>query len=371
MIDCRRFLSQFHKQNLTFFAGVPDSLLKDFCACLTANGSNISCANEANAIALATGYHLASSNVGVCYMQNSGLGNAYNALASLTHPDVYSIPVLLLIGWRGEPGKTDEPQHLVQGRITLPTLDLLGIDHAIMSDDFDTASAQLIEAVAYMSRHQAPYALIVRPNIFEPFAGPDEKVDTDLLSRESALEAVVSLLPPEARTVATTGKLSRELAELRASGPNDADADFLTVGSMGQASSIALGVALHTPARPVFCLDGDGAALMHLGAWAAIGYQAPANFKHILFNNSVHDSVGGQATAGPEVDFLAVAKATGYRWTGRATSAEEIKTAIKSMLTEPGPCLLEIKIAKGAQADLGRPSTTPCENKQRFMSGLK
>lgn len=370
MIDCREFLSLLHNHELSFFAGVPDSLLKDFCACLSDHDLEITCANEGNAVGLVAGYHLATGKIGVCYLQNAGLGNSLNPLISLTHSDVYAIPLLLLVGWRGEPGTDDEPQHIAQGKITLPTLDLLGIDHSVLSPEPDQAAEQVARAVAYMSEREAPYALIVGRDIFREYATDKQSELSDLLTREAALRVLVSVLPPDARTVATTGKLSRELFELRASSGQSHAQDFLTIGSMGHASSIALGLALHRPERPVFCLDGDGAALMHLGALATIGSQAPPNFHHIIFNNGVHDSVGGQATAGPSVDFPAIARACGYCWSERARTADDIQTGMNAMLTTAGPTMLEILVKRGSRKELGRPARKPTENKQEFMSGL-
>jgi len=370
MIDCLEFLELLRNHELNIFAGVPDSLLRDFCACLSDYDLAITCADEGNAVALAAGHYLATGEIGVCYFQNSGLGNAYNPLVSLTHPDVYSIPVLLLIGWRGGPGMKDEPQHVVQGKITLPTLDLLGIRQAVLSPDISETTEIVSEAVVYMKTTNSPYALVVRSHTFENYDICEAAEPSGLLTREAALRVFISVLPPEARLVATTGRLSRELFELRDSYDGDHGRDFLTVGSMGHASSIALGIALHQPDRPVFCLDGDGAALMHLGAMATIGTRAPGNFYHILFNNGVHESVGNQPTAGPGVDFPAIALACGYKHAVRATGADEIRNRAKEMLTSPGPTFLEITINTGSRENLGRPTTNPRDNKTEFMNGL-
>lgn len=371
MINSREFLDLLRRHDLTFFAGVPDSLLKDFCGCLNEQGLEITCANEGNAVALAAGYHLASGRIGVCYFQNAGLGNAFNPLASLAHPEVFSVPQLLLIGWRGEPSTIDEPQHQVQGRVTLPTLDLLGIDYAILSSEPNQAAQQVAEAVAYMNDHSSPYALVVKRGIFAEHDLAVNGNQKNLASREAALGEVILAFGSTTRLIATTGKLSRELFELRTATNQGHASDFLTVGSMGHASSIALGIALQRTDQPVACLDGDGAALMHLGALATIGSQAPTNFHHVLFNNGVHDSVGGQVTSGPEVDFPAVAGACGYHWVGRALTCNEIKDRIEEMLTIPGPTFLDVPVKKGARRDLGRPTCDPKTSKREFMNGLQ
>ncbi len=370
MIGCAEFLNNLQKHEFDFFAGVPDSRLKHFCACLEETGHGLTCANEGNAVAAAAGHYLATGKAGVCYFQNSGLGNAYNPLVSLAHADVYAIPMLLIIGWRGEPDTADEPQHIVQGRITLPTLDLLGIEYAVLPDNAADAERVITEASGHLKRVGSPYALVVKGDTLEPYPRPSAPPMGDKLTRESALEELLTVLPEATRLVATTGKLSRELYELRVQRGEDHSRDLLTVGSMGHASSIALGVAIGQPGRQVLCLDGDGAALMHLGAMATIGRCGPGNFGHVLFNNGVHESVGGQVTCGPDIDFCAVAKASGYRSTATATSLDEIATWIKQLEAGPGPALLEIKIVPGSRANLGRPTTTPKDNKSEFMGNM-
>jgi phosphonopyruvate decarboxylase len=369
MIRPSDFLRLLKERQLDFFAGVPDSRLRDFCTCLEQDDCGTICANEGNAIATTAGYYLSTGRAGVCYFQNSGLGNAFNPLVSLAHSDVYAIPMLLLIGWRGEPGVADEPQHLAQGKITLPTLDLLGIGYAVLPDNIDEAERAVSSAVNQMNRTSSPFALVVKKGTFEPYPQPVTTCRVEPFTREAALKILVSALPESARMVATTGKLSRELFEFRAESGEDHCRDFLTVGSMGHASSIALGIAAGQPLRPIVCLDGDGAALMHMGAMATIGENTPNNFAHVLFNNGVHESVGGQPTCSPDVDFCAVAVACGYRSAAVATKPDEVSAWAEKVTSHNGPAFLEIRIASGSRDDLGRPTSSPQDNKTEFMNG--
>jgi phosphonopyruvate decarboxylase len=370
MINPRQFVELLNRFGLTFFAGVPDSLLKSFCRELEGGSDAHTAANEGNAVAMAAGYHLATGHIAVCYMQNSGLGNAFNPLMSLAHPEVYSIPILLLVGWRGAPGVSDEPQHRAQGKATADTLKTLGIDHAILPDTLEAAEAVLTEALATLTSTSKPFAFLVRKNTFEPSAVEPKSPDDSILSREAALHIVISKTPAEARFVATTGMLSRELFELREIDRSGHARDFLTVGSMGHASSIALGLALNSPERTVVCLDGDGAALMHMGALATIGAEGPPNLYHIIFNNGAHDSVGGQATVARKIDLSGVARACGYRSVWRVATPEELAVALGSIFKQPGPALIEILVGRGARDNLGRPTSTPRKNKADFMNGM-
>ncbi len=322
-------------------------------------------------MALAAGHYLATGKAGLVYMQNSGLGNAVNPLLSLTDPAVYSVPVLMLIGWRGEPGIRDEPQHLRQGLVTLPLLETLGIKYARLSPSDEDASKVVAAAAQQMHSDHAPCALIVSKNIFGPYRGSSDQGNPYPLTREEAAGIVLSDLDPSSPVVATTGKLSREIYEYREAEGRGHAGDFLNVGSMGHASQIALGIALRKPEREVFCLDGDGAVLMHMGALAVTGSSGAKNFRHIVFNNGAHDSVGGQPTAGFMIDLPAVAGACGYRLTGRAESRAEILGHLRAFKDCRGPCLLEIRVRRGARADLGRPGMSPRENKAGFMKYLR
>jgi phosphonopyruvate decarboxylase len=373
MIDCAEFFPLLAAQGIEHFSGVPDSLLKDFCAYVTDHapaGRHIITANEGAAIALATGHHLATGGIGLVYLQNSGLGNTINPLTSLTDPAVYSIPVLLLIGWRGEPGVHDEPQHVKQGAITLAQLDTLGIPHAILPDSPDAARVTLDAAVKTMRETSAPFALVVRKGTFAPYKLRNKVPDAHELTREQAIVAILGQLDGRAVVVSTTGMTSREVYEYRVNSGGGAGQDFLTVGCMGHASQIALGIALARPERDVVVLDGDGALLMHMGSLAIIGSQHPANFRHVVLNNAAHDSVGGQPTVAGTMDLPAIARACGYRDAFTISKAEDIQAGIRRMREGDGPTFVEVLVNKGARADLGRPKRSPIENKRAFMEAL-
>ena len=370
MLSPQKIYGLFLQHQLEFFTGVPDSLLKDFCAYVADNTpleKNIITANEGNAIALAAGYHLATGKIGVVYLQNSGWGNCVNPLTSLVDPQVYSIPLLLLIGWRGEPGKKDEPQHKKMGKVMLETIKSLEIPYSILPETMAEAEKVVEEAIGYATTHSAPYAIIVREGTFESYKLQNNKQITFQLNREQAIRFVVPLLNSDDIIVSTTGKISRELFELRKELQQGHDKDFLTVGSMGHASSIALGIVLQKPGRMVYCFDGDGAVIMHMGAFATIGKLQPRNFKHIIFNNFAHDSVGGQPTAADVVEFRSIAQSCGYRASFLAETADQITECMKKIKIMEGPVLLEIRCNKGARENLGRPTRTPPENKQDFM----
>tara|TARA_Y100000310_G_C20697653_1_gene826848 strand:- start:688 stop:1818 length:1131 start_codon:yes stop_codon:yes gene_type:complete len=369
-IKCNQFYDILIENNIDFFTGVPDSLLKNFCSYMTDNTTpekNIIAANEGNAIALAAGYNLATSKFGLVYMQNSGEGNAINPLTSLTDPDVYSIPVLLLIGWRGEPGIKDEPQHKKMGKITLKLLDTLGIPYSILNKDYDNT---IKTAIDHMKKNKSPYALIAKKGIFSEYKMRDQINFKFELNREGALKIIVPILETNDIIVSTTGKTSRELFELRKSLGMDLDNDFLTVGSMGHSSSIALGIALPKSDKNVYCFDGDGALIMHMGALSIIGQLSPKNLKHIVFNNYAHDSVGGQPTSSKNINIPDIALANGYKNAYSVNSKEQLIEKINMIKDMDGPILLEIKINKGARENLGRPTSSPIENKEAFVKNL-
>ena len=362
-------VSDFYKalehQNIRFFCGVPDSLLKDFCAYITDNlppQQNIITANEGNAIALATGYHLATNKTACVYMQNSGLGNCVNPLLSLADEEVYKIPMLLIIGWRGEPNVKDEPQHIKQGKVTLSLLETMGIEYRILESMQDVNWV-----LSEIKRTNKPAALVIRKGTFETYKLKDKKSDCSDLSREEAIEQVVSMLDEKSLIISTTGMVSRELYEVRERNGEGHQKDFLTVGSMGHSSSIALGIALQKPDRNIYCFDGDGALLMHMGASAVIASLRPVNFRHILFNNEAHDSVGGQPTVAGFIKFESWAKSVGYAFAKTVHNTQELKSVFSEFTEARGPAFLEIKVKKGARPDLGRPKEKPQENKRLFM----
>lgn len=374
MIDPRKFVECLQSNNVDFFTGVPDSLLKEFCACLEQvpqAGRHIISANEGGAVALALGYHLATGKIPLVYLQNSGLGNIINPLLSLADAEVYSVPLLLVIGWRGETGVHDEPQHKKQGRVMLSMLDAMEIPYSIVGPEVNAAEVALSDALTYVQKHSAPFALVIKKGTFSTFTGEKRDTVSFELTREAAIQQVLEFLDERAVVVSTTGMASREVYEYRVKKGLGHEREFLTVGGMGHASQIALGVALQRPDRSVYCLDGDGALLMHMGALPIAGALKPENFKHIVLNNGAHDSVGGQPTVGLRIDILGIARACSYRLVLQAETPQELQASLKELQQSKGPCLLEIRIRRGARKDLGRPATTPVENKHAFMKFIQ
>jgi phosphonopyruvate decarboxylase len=375
MIEAQLFYELLTRGGVRFFAGVPDSLLKSFCAYIAdhADAAHHSIAvNEGAAIALAAGYHLATGEVPLVYMQNSGIGNATNPLLSLADEDVFRIPMLLAIGWRGRPLEHDEPQHKKQGKVTLPLLEAMGIPCMVVSEYADECRSQLEACLRSLREKNSPHALVIRSGVFAPYALRTKEPDPGELSREEAIAIVLDASPPEGIYFSTTGMASRELYEIRERLGQGHEKDFLTVGSMGHASQIALGAALQRPDLSVTVLDGDGALLMHLGALAAIGCAKPVNFLHIILNNGAHDSVGGQPTLGLKIDIPAIAKACGYGEAKTATNAAELRAALaEKPRAGAGPALLEIRVRRGARGDLGRPRSAPEENKNALMRHIR
>ncbi|MBS5528544.1 MAG: phosphonopyruvate decarboxylase [Prevotella sp.] len=374
MIRPEYFYNTLRGMGIDFYTGVPDSLLKDICAYITDHAdrkNNIIAANEGGAVGLAAGYHLATGNIPVVYMQNSGLGNTVNPLMSLTDSDVYRIPVLLVIGWRGEPGVHDEPQHVKQGKTTLPLLDAMEIRHEIMSGDEAELEKQLAGGVRYMKETGRAFALVVKKGTFGKYKLQNGTHNPYTMEREEAIKAVAGAMDVKDIVVSTTGKISRELFEHRTATGEGHSRDFLTVGSMGHASQIALGIALNRPERNVYCFDGDGAAIMHMGGMGIVASMLPGNFYHIVFNNGAHDSVGGQPTIGFGIDLPKIAAGCGYKTVMSVATRSELDTILPTLTTLPAPLLLEIKVKKGSRDDLGRPTTTPVENKEALMSFLE
>lgn len=373
MISPKFFIERLQQAGIEFFAGVPDSLLKNMCAYITDHFDdkhNIIAANEGGAVALSAGYHLATGKVGCVYMQNSGEGNAVNPLASLTDRDVYHIPLLLIIGWRGRPGVHDEPQHVKQGKITTALLDVMGITYEVLAKDEVTAGKQIETAVHSIHETGDVYALVVEKDTFDSYTLQNTKVSEYTMSREDAIRTVAASIPANAIIVSTTGMISRELFEYRTAMGQGHERDFLTVGSMGHASQIALGIALQHPERKVYCFDGDGASIMHMGNMAIVGSKRPDNYVHIIFNNGAHDSVGGQPTVGFDIDLVEIAYAMHYKHAVCVCTPEQLKEALDNMYID-GLQLIEIKVKKGNRKDLGRPTTTPVQNKEALMSFLK
>ncbi|PSN30741.1 hypothetical protein C0J52_21645 [Blattella germanica] len=307
-LDPGDFYREIKNIGISFFCGVPDSLLKDFCSYVATNekqSSHVITANEGNAIGLAAGYHLATGNISLVYLQNSGLGNVVNPLVSLAAPEVYAVPMLLLIGWRGEPGKRDEPQHMVQGEITAGLLDTLGIPYSPLPDYIEGARKTLNKAKEYMEGHSSPYALLVKRQTFLPYK-LSKPPAVHPMSREMALKVIVDSLHDRDIVVSTTGMMSRELFEHRVVREQGHERDFLTVGSMGHASTIALGIALNKPKRQ-----------------------------------------------------------------GRiAETIDDLRAGIHWLEMTSGPVVLEVRVHQGSRKDLGRPTRSPIQNKADFMNFL-
>lgn len=359
-------------QSFDFFAGVPDSQLRELCSWLYdrygISKRHIIAANEGNAVALAAGYHLATGKVPVVYLQNSGLGNIVNPVASLLNDRVYGIPCLFIVGWRGEPGVHDEPQHVFQGEITLPQLEMLNIPAFVI--DKTTAQEQVkskLEEYKALFAQGRQAAFVVRKGALE-YEGGAVYGNSYILGREAAVGYILEACGKDP-VVSTTGKISRELYELREKHGGH-EHDFLTVGSMGHCSSIALGIALQKPECRVWCIDGDGAALMHMGAMALIGANRPPNLIHIVLNNRAHESVGGMPTATGVMNFPDVARACGYPAASSADTPEALKRALEAARTGNRLAFIEVKCALGSRDDLCRPRTAPAENKAAFMAAL-
>jgi len=371
MIDANAFLALLQSHGVGFFAGVPDSLLSPLSAQLLETvpaDRHIIAANEGSALALVAGYHLATGAVGCAYMQNSGLTNAISPLTSLLDAEVYSVPALLVIGWRGEmvAGKQlkDEPQHAKMGRITLDLLSCLEIPHAVLHAEAEDV-AECVERILACARTQSrPVALVVRQGTFSGDAAA-ATASPCALTREEALAAVIGALPDDAVVVSTTGKVSRELYELRVARGEQSYGDFLTVGSMGHALQIASGVALARPEKTVVCIDGDGALIMHMGGLATSA--ALPNLVHIVMNNGAHESVGGQPTNGFLIDMPGLARACGYAAAWRACETGEVARAVAQALSARRSSFVEIRTSATSRHDLSRPKGSPREAKRVFM----
>lgn len=375
MINVADFYEFLADNGIDYFTGVPDSQLKAFCDFITlkyGTGKNhIIAPNEGNAVALAAGYHIATGNTGLVYMQNSGLGNAVNPITSLTDLEVYGIPIVYLIGWRGQPGVKDEPQHVKQGKITLELLETLGINYFIIKketklEELKNAYKNTMETTL---KNGKSVAFVVEKDAFEA-DGKFEDNNNNELTREEAIKAIADSVEEASIIVSTTGKASRELFEYREKNNFGHEKDFLTVGSMGHASMIGLSIAENSN-KKVVCIDGDGAMLMHTGAAALIGSRKPENYLHILINNGAHETVGGMPTISYKIDWQNAVKSFGYTNAYKASSIAEIEHYIKSAQGTKGPVLLEIMTNAQSRMDLTRPNIKPIDNKINIMNYLK
>ena len=373
MIDPKYFFNALKNEGIENFCGVPDSLLKDICAYISDNTEDCNhmiTANEGSAIALAAGQYISSGRPSLVYMQNSGFGNAVNPLLSLADKDVYSIPMLVMIGWRGEPGVKDEPQHVKQGFIMESLLQSCDLNYYIIDDKSHDIDLIINAAVKRSLSECAPVILLVRKNTFAKYRLKEAQSNLSNLTREEAIKAVIGSSSKDDIIVSTTGMASRELYEIRISNKQPHSNDFLTVGSMGHASMIALGIAQRTT-KNVYCIDGDGSAIMHLGNMSSVGQSNRNNYIHILLNNAAHDSVGGQPTLAGKIDLSEVASACGYKSVKTVNNAKDIELNINNFFNLDGPHLLQVKICKGSRSDLGRPKSSPAENKKLLMSTIK
>lgn len=361
-------------QEYGFFAGVPDSQLQPLCNYLMKTygigRDHLIAANEGGCVAVAAGYHLATGEIPVVYLQNSGLGNIVNPVVSLLNDRVYGIPMIFIVGWRGEPGVHDEPQHIYQGEVTLKLLADMDIASFVIGKD--TNEQQLtdwLHASGDLLKSGKSIALVVKKGALA-FA---EKVcyeNAYALPREEIIRRIARAAGEDV-IVSTTGKASRELFEIREQMGQGHELDFLTVGSMGHASSIALGIALQKPKMRIWCVDGDGAALMHMGAMALIGQNKPENLVHLVLNNAAHETVGGMPTVAGGLDWPMIAKACGYEKAVSVASFPALDVVLERAKTEKGAVFIEVKTALGSREDLGRPTTTAKENKEAFMRYLK
>ena len=358
-----------------FYTGVPDSQLKALCNYLMDRYGidpkhHIIAANEGNSTALAAGYYLATGKIPVVYMQNSGEGNIINPVASLLNDKVYAIPVIFIIGWRGEPGIHDEPQHIYQGEVTVKLLEDMDIKPFIISKE--TTEEEVEAAMAGFRGVLAAgkdVAFVIRKDTLTD-APKVEYKNSNTMIREEIIRHIVKA-SGEDPIISTTGKASRELFETRVSNGQSHKYDFLTVGSMGHSSSIAFGVAINKPEQRIWCIDGDGAVLMHMGSMAIIGANKPENLIHVVINNGAHETVGGMPTIAGEIDLVAIAKACGYPSAVCVDSFDALDAELENAKGRNELSLIEVKCSIGAREDLGRPTTTTHENKESFMEYLR
>ena len=367
-------LKHVEERGIDTIAGVPDSTLKQFCDGIQNYKGALAhyvTANEGAAVGVAIGSFLASGKPACVYMQNSGIGNAVNPLASLANGDVYGVPILFIVGWRGEPGVKDEPQHVFQGKITCELFDTLDVPyHVVDKDTTDEEMRQILDEAFAALGENRQYAIIVKKGTFEkeePFVWKNG----NQMVREAVLGRILEILPEDAVIVSTTGKISRELYEQSNQINGNHDHIFMTVGGMGHASMIAFGIAQKRPDKKVLCIDGDGAVLMHMGALPFIASQAPANFYHIVINNQAHESVGAMPTGCQQADFARIAGAAGYVRSEKLVSMEALDQIAEAIKKEKGPILFEIPVSLDARADLGRPKESARENKEEFMKFLE
>jgi len=374
MISCQDFFNILKENGFTFFTGIPDSTFKNFMKFIMDNDGkclqNVVACNECEAIALSAGYYLATKRIGIVYMQNSGLGKAVNPLTSLCDPEVYAIPMLLMIGWRGEPKKKDAPQHKKMGRITLSLLDTLEIPYAVLKADLNQIKKDVNDAIEYFNRSKGPYAFIVRKDFFRDYDMKTALKNNYELTREEAISIVMAQSGENDVIISTTGFTSREVYEYRENRKKDHFKSLYNIGSMGCASSIALSIAIQKPNKRTIIFDGDGAAIMQMGAFTTIGKYTPINLVHIIFNNRIHETTGGQPTNSEAINFLQIALACNYKEGRVVNSKEELLKAFIESKTKEGPIIIVINVRKGFRANLKRPKQDPKDYKENFINFL-
>ena len=375
MIGADLFVDEIEKLGIDFFTGVPDSQLKPFTNEIISRygvgRKNVIAANEGNAVGLASGYYIATDKPGCVYLQNSGLGNIFNPVTSLTNEEVYGIPVLYVVGWRGEPDVHDEPQHVFQGKITLQTLELLNIKAFDIHKDITVEKmSEIFNEISQRFLNRESSALVIRKGALENKTKVQFS-NHNTLVRESAIKKIIECIPKESLITSTTGKISRELYENRELNGEGHEKDFLTVGSMGHASSIALGQALSQKNKKIVCIDGDGAVIMHMGAMATIGAYEPVNLLHIVLDNSAHETVGGTPTISNKMDFVSIAKAVGYKEAYEVDNLNDLESVLKESVKKEKLIFIRVLVTLGSRENLGRPKEKPIDNLEKFKKNFK
>jgi len=367
------FFQVLKEQGVEFYTGVPDSTLKHFCFFMdsqTTQTSHIIAANEGNAIGIATGYYLSTGKVPLVYMQNSGFGNALNPITSLIDETVFSVPMIIMMGWRGEPGVKDAIQHKKDGDVQEDILKSLNLPYTHISNDLVKMKNQMEGIFDSVKNNNEPHVILVSKNYFQKFNSKNVAItQTNFLTREMALTNIINNIEDEDVVVSTTGKCSRELYEIRKKLSMNPDRDLRIVGSMGHVSSVALGISINI-SNQIFCIDGDGSLIMHMGTLPIIGKYSNNNFKHIILNNFSHDSVGGQESSSNFINYEKLAKSTSYKKYFQIDNRTSFVDTFNSFRESEGPSLLEILISKGSRENLTRPKTTPLENRLYFMNFL-
>jgi len=376
MIDLQRVYSALKNAGVEFISGVPDTLLNDFCLGLESHWSkdqHVLAANEGNAIALASGYHLATNTVPLVYMQNSGMGNTLNPLISLTDKSVYSMPMVILIGWRGEPGSGDWPQHQRQGELSPVLLEFLEIPFKILDENEASSLTSIEWAVREARKLNQPTALLVKKNVLakKEKSRFDESGQIYTLSRENAIKEIINQVPNDALFVASTGRITRELHAIRELLGQSHEYDFLNVGAMGHAVSIAAGIATAQPNKTVVCLDGDAAAMMHMGSMPITANLELSNLLHIVLNNGVHESVGGQQSVAFSANLTGIGRNSGYETIDEfVASLDKLKQGLETLQKATKPAFLEVRIKKGMRVDMPILKADTIELKDLFISSI-